>query len=628
MASTGLITTKNLYSYVVKEIEKRVQFPSTSNPMQHLSRELIAPLGLSGSGALAEIRLSDLIGAIQELLKATIPATIISGLEVTETVPPSSSVNVAAGTGSVGGRLFEIASVTTVSIPFNLDTEVYYLNLFLDRIMVEAAPHPDKLSIAKIIIPEVGATGIVRDTQQDPTDAYIVMLKEIKFFGSNGQLEEDSLEILRDNIAPILASTIIGTITLSENLRVINSAGTLLLDSQSLKIKDDEDRVLSEFNKRGAFFFDETGAEIAKFSTTEARIGNIRILTDSLQSGNFLAGSSGFQIKANGDVEFNGLTIRGTIFATGGEIGGFTITETELYGGIIKTAETVEAGATGVIMDTDGLRGYDAVLGETFNLPTDGSPPSFSSGIISETIFEINTNAVIRTSATVGDGTANSAGILINSTGLYGVEANQLLANANLKALIDGTIRLRGEILAESGQIGGTTITATTLSGGLIVGSTIRGAVIETSDTAPRIRMDTSGLFFQQTTAVGKYGGTGSGDLGFQYGDGSKYGAGLSAILFQDGFPILTVLAEQTDSADIRLFDRSNDPVSGDGPHVLGDLICVSSVYKICKSDGSPGTFESLVSSDGTTSGSGQASGGAQTVKINVDGTTYDIYYN
>lgn len=133
------------------------------------------------------------------------------------------------------------------------------------------------------------------------------------------------------------------------------------------------------------------------------------------------------------------VTKAGALTASSGVIGGFTITATELYGGIIKTAATVSAGSSGVIMDTDGLRGYDSVLGQTFNLPTDGSTPSFASGVINNTIFEIDTSAILRTSATVGDGSASSAGILINDTGFYACEASQTLANANVKILVNGS---------------------------------------------------------------------------------------------------------------------------------------------------------------------------------------------
>lgn len=183
-------------------------------------------------------------------------------------------------------------------------------------------------------------------------------------------------------------------------------------------------------------------------------IGNVSIKDGYLQSSNFVTGVSGWRIDNTGNVEFNNGVFRGNISAATGTIGGFTITATSLYGGIIKTAAIVDIGGTGVIMDTAGLRGYDSVLGLTFNLPTNGSAPTFSSGIINYTTFNVNTNAVIRTSSTVGDGTVNSAGILMNNTGFYACQASQTLANANVKILIDGSATFAGTLSAVSGTLG------------------------------------------------------------------------------------------------------------------------------------------------------------------------------
>jgi hypothetical protein len=154
--------------------------------------------------------------------------------------------------------------------------------------------------------------------------------------------------------------------------------------------------------------------------------------------------SAPFSVSPAGFLKATNTEITGTFHATNidaqaGTIGGFTITPTTLYGGIIKTGATVGLGSNGVIMDSDGLRGYDSILGNVFNLPSDGSAPSFSSGIIRSTIFEVGTNAIIRTSDTVGDGGDNSAGILINDTGLYGLGPNQTPANANVRILVDGS---------------------------------------------------------------------------------------------------------------------------------------------------------------------------------------------
>ncbi len=140
------------------------------------------------------------------------------------------------------------------------------------------------------------------------------------------------------------------------------------------------------------------------------------------------------------------LDMNGSLYATRGEIGGFTIESDRLYGGKILTSQNVGAGAAGVIMDTAGLRGYDPVLGQVFNLPVNGDPPEFSSGVIKNTEFQLQTSSVIRTSDTVGDGTSSSAGVLINNTGLYATQANQSLANANVKILATGEAVFSGSV--------------------------------------------------------------------------------------------------------------------------------------------------------------------------------------
>lgn len=587
------VTYKNLYTQVNELINKKLQFRGVDRfSEQTASRNAVEPFNLT-AGETRDVGAQTAIIAVQTILDEALPSRIISGLTVTASEFPDNQVTVAAGKGTAGGTVYTLDSDTVVPIPFDDETSVYYITMKNDVIHVETTQFANRVQLGKVVVPFPGRTSRVVDKKvQNSVDAYIVQFQEFKFYGdANGQLEEDSQEILKDNIGAIVGETIIGTIKLSDNLRIENTSGSLKLDSQSMQLKDELNNVLAKFDREGVFFFDENGIEMARFTNVDARIGNIKVTQNSLESDNFVSNSKGFQIKDTGDVEFNGLTVRGTIHATGGTIGGFTITPDKLYGGTIQTDVAVGAGDTGVIMDSSGLRGFDAVLGQTFNLPTDGSAPSFASGTISQTIFEINTNAVMRTSSTVGDGTASSAGILINNTGMYGTAANQTLAEANLKALIDGTIRLKGEIESTSGSIGNVTITSTSLSGGLISGSTIQGGTIETSADVPRVRMDDSGIYYQTTTAVGKYGASGSGLSGFQYGDGTKYGAGVNAYIFNVNFPVLAVLAEQN-LADIRLYNRSSDPTAG--THELGDLICTAGKLKICETPGTPGTFKAF----------------------------------
>lgn len=187
------------------------------------------------------------------------------------------------------------------------------------------------------------------------------------------------------------------------------------------------------------FYITEAGL----LKATTGVIGPWTLSADAISTGDFNTvntlyfGTSGLSLSDTFKV-----TDSGDLTAKSGVIGGWNIGADSLYAtttGTIKTGIDAGAGYNGVVMDKDGLRGYDDILGVVFNLPSDGTPPSFSSGTITETAFEISTNAVLRTSATVGDGTANSAGILINSTGLYGCAANQTPSTANVKVLIDGT---------------------------------------------------------------------------------------------------------------------------------------------------------------------------------------------
>lgn len=136
------------------------------------------------------------------------------------------------------------------------------------------------------------------------------------------------------------------------------------------------------------------------------------------------------------------LAIGGSLTATSGTIGGFTIGASKLYGGTIQTAATVDGTHTGVVMDTAGLRGYDSVLGETFNLPTDGSAPTFSSGVINSTTFNIDTSSVLKTSTNALSGVGGDAGVLIDNSGFYAGSAGQSTSDANVQLKADGTFKL------------------------------------------------------------------------------------------------------------------------------------------------------------------------------------------
>ncbi len=82
-----------------------------------------------------------------------------------------------------------------------------------------------------------------------------------------------------------------------------------------------------------------------------------------LKSDNYNPGLQGWRISADGDAEFYNGFFRGEIIASGGIIGGWTISATKLYGsgilegGIIRTAAS---GARIQLVNTNVLEAYDA----------------------------------------------------------------------------------------------------------------------------------------------------------------------------------------------------------------------------------------------------------------------------
>ena len=592
------ITHKSLFTLVDELIESKIVYPLTDDWKTQLSRsQVLSDVSFTSKGIILDT--ADVTNDLLRLISDIVPPRIKSGLNVSETDPISNSVIVKPGVGYIGGKIYELNLEVTVQLPIPSDTDTYvfYVTLYTDGVQIERTENPVKLTLAKVVIPKPGTTIRIRNKQNDDYvwDAHIVQFQEYKLYGDlDGNLEEDSKEFLRDNIGDILADNLIGNIRLNENLKILNTAGSIQIDSLALSVFDENDNLMSKLNKDGTYFYDVLGIEMARFTTSDARVGNILITKNSLETGNFSSGSAGFQIQDDGNAEFNDVTARGTIYANAGEIGGFTIASNKLYGtttGTIQTGANVGTGQNGVKLDYDGLHVYDGVLGRVVFFPSNGDAPTISSGVIREVTYEITTNSVMRTATTVGDGSSASAGILINNTGMYGCEANQTLANANLKVLATGDIYLKGEINATRGQIGNVTITNDGLFGGLISGSTIRGAIIENSDSYPRIRMDETGLYYQVSPSSATYGASGSGLTGFQYGDGTLYGSGVLAYLFNENYPVLSIQAEQ-DVADIRLYNRNADPDAG--THAVGDLICVDGGLKLCTTAGTPGTFTSV----------------------------------
>lgn len=349
--------------------------------------------------------------------------------------------------------------------------------------------------------------------------------------------------------------------------------------------------------------YSELPASIASVSTgTPSTIirsgeftGNFNIVTGYIKSNNFYSGVNGWKFDAVGNLEANSAVIRGSLYADAGLIGGWVIDDDGLYyDGTgtpnIRTAEAVASGDDGVIIDKDGVRGYSSLLGEVFNLPSDGSAPTFSSGTITETSFEISTNSVIRTSETVGDGSADSAGVLINNSGIYACEPYQTIADANIRISAgDGTGYFVGTVNAS-------TIVSSEIYGTNIYGAAITGATVKTAESGQRTEITSEGIQLLNGDNTYAYG------QDIKYGDSDrKYGTGVLGYINNSNIKVPFYVQAEQNVADIHLVNRTDYP---SGAAEVGDLCVVNGGLKICTVAGTPGGWEAVGAQEAVSSAS------------------------
>lgn len=101
--------------------------------------------------------------------------------------------------------------------------------------------------------------------------------------------------------------------------------------------------------------------------------GNVEVGGGYIQSGNFIAGTTGWKLSADGTLEAVDAILSGTINATSGTIGGTTISSTALTGGIIQTSSS---GVRIVISGTDNtisFRDGSTLVGEIDGTDVTGS---------------------------------------------------------------------------------------------------------------------------------------------------------------------------------------------------------------------------------------------------------------
>jgi len=194
-----------------------------------------------------------------------------------------------------------------------------------------------------------------------------------------------------------------------------------------------------------------TDAEVANMNVNKLTSGSIAgktftLLTDSgtqstIESSGFNSGSSGFQIKSNGDVEFNSGNFRGDITGASGTFSG------SLSSGVSITAPTISGGSvsgTSISGGTIDIGGSDST---SFHVDSDGNMFLGAASIGSAPFKVTKEGALTATSVTASD--VFVSGVAINpssTTSAINMDDTSTLTS-NFTASGSGTFRT-----ASSGQ--------------------------------------------------------------------------------------------------------------------------------------------------------------------------------
>ncbi|MDD4804353.1 MAG: hypothetical protein PHN69_04190, partial [Candidatus Pacebacteria bacterium] len=469
--------------------------------------------------------INDDIADIRKIV-SNIKNYIISGMDVYAI--RTNGVAIAPGTVLYNGNILKYNTTgklnnndihITISVNLNTIGIKYIIAKSTDgnaSVQLVENPSTTDVLIAKIVINDVN--GELEDkANSDRTNNYIVSGKDL-VLNPSFTIDDDTKFALRNVLTELMAENVIGTLRLNDNLTISNQQNSVVLDSTSMKILDDEIR-LAEFNKDGVYFYNEAQEMLSQYTKDGATIGQIKITPTSLQSLNFKSGSNGFQILSDGNVEFNDIVARGTIIARAGTIGGVTIANRKLYIG----DGTFGNSNTGYYLDADGnfsLKDKLTWNGTTLNI----------NGAITAISGTIGGWSIGATALTGGNATLSSTGYLNlgTSNDIARLDASdttyRLWVGNATAASAPFSVTKAGAIKAESGTIAGWDIQAGLLRS---VASTTANR-IELNKTLNRVSVfDTVNekVVMGYLDGLPKNDGTGnwgSGDYGFWARSGDK----------------------------------------------------------------------------------------------------------
>ena len=368
---------------------------------------------------------SEIVREIVDNLNNLVKPYIDTGLETTASSPPDSLIHISSGSGIANGHYITLSESVDLRVPLDGNTRTFYINLDSQQITIEPNKASNKLPVAKIVIPKPGTTAAIQDDKPTLSEAsyhgWIVSGKDILFDGK-WTFDDDSIAMLGNKLGYILADNIFGTINLSENLKISNAQGTLSADSKSLKLYYTSGNVASKFDRNGVRFYDDNNEELAKFTSSEARVGNIVISTNDIQSGNFVEDSSGFRIKDDGAAEFENVKVRGVLKTsvfekdTISSVGGTVMISSSDILSVDMTAldaSTLTISGEDSFANGDILRIKDGSDDEWMEVASAASAPTYTVTRDKKSSYTSNNNPVWKKGTAVIDYGATGEGIIL-----------------------------------------------------------------------------------------------------------------------------------------------------------------------------------------------------------------------
>ena len=466
------ITTNSL-SNVLSDLIKKVA--SDTGVSDSLAERLLNPVasdlaniaGISSSNSpyLSEKinEISNYLMHIQDFVKFGVGNILVQGLDVIASDPPSNQIRITSGFCYIEGQRIDHPRDEFIDVDLSESDDYLYVFINQAGVIGVSVDIPDlTLVLARIDRQSSFSTKIQDNSllnRGNESDAYIASAKD-PLFDNNHAFDDDSVAALKNSFQFLFAENIFGTIKIHEGLTVENVQGSLEMNSKQVLIKDPSGNTLSKFNANGTFYYNSQGQEFAHYGRDGARVGNIKITPSTLESVNFSLGSAGFQIKANGNAEFNDITVRGTIYSSQGEIGGWSIGAAKLTGGQteLDSLGIIKVGtANDIAILSSNNPTYRHWIGNAnpllapFHVKKDGSLYSVK-GLIGGFTIDATTLQTTNLIISSGGGGQITAGNVVITGGTSTVDIG---TGIDLIGLADGTINV-GSGIQISGAGGGT----------------------------------------------------------------------------------------------------------------------------------------------------------------------------